>query len=51
MRILVRRAVARPLPRWDLWLALATAGGFLALLVADAVHPLLVLALEVFLLF
>ncbi|MGH9379989.1 MAG: hypothetical protein ACRD2Z_05200 [Thermoanaerobaculia bacterium] len=37
--------------RWDVWLAAVTSAGFLALLAADATHPLLVVALEVFLLF
>lgn len=53
MPALVRKALATPRlrSRWDVWLALTTTASFLALLVADALHPLLVVAVEAFLLF
>lgn len=53
MPALVRKALATPRLRshWEVWLAVTTAAGFLALLVADVLHPLVVVALEAFLLF
>ena len=49
MLSLVRRTVARPLPRRDLLAAAAVTGGFLALLAADALPPGLIAVLQLFL--
>ena len=51
MSTLVRKALTWQLPRVELWLAATTVVGFSWLLLSDAIHPLVVLILQLYLVF
>lgn len=51
MTTLVRKAITLQLPRVELWLAATAVVGFTWLLLVDAIHPLLLLILQLFLVF
>jgi len=51
MSALVRKALTLQLPRIELWLTATTIVGFTWLLLSDAIHPLVVLLLQLYLVF
>jgi len=51
MTTLVRKAITLQLPRVELWLGATAIVGFAWLLLVDAIHPLLLLILQLFLVF